>query len=118
MLFGRGQSRSNCLEIKKKWAMLFTCADSEIKFHQLTRLRNPVSCVYNLSSTSLLNDHERRLRMPYTSSSRLESLQARHNALENKIRMEQSRPGSDGWFVSSLKRQRLHVKEQIEGIAG
>ncbi len=56
--------------------------------------------------------------MPYTSSSRLESLQARHNALENKIRMEQSRPGSDGWFVSSLKRQRLHVKEQIEGIAG
>lgn len=54
--------------------------------------------------------------MPY--SSRRESLEARHAALDNKIRMEQSRPGANDWFISALKRQRLHVKEQIEGIAG
>ncbi len=51
-----------------------------------------------------------------TSASRLESLQARHSALSRKIEIEQARPGSSDWFVKSLKRQRLHVKEQMEGI--
>ncbi len=53
-----------------------------------------------------------------SSTSRLESLQARHRALSRQIEFEQGRPGSSDWLLSSLKRQRLHVKEQIEGIAG
>lgn len=52
-----------------------------------------------------------------TSASRLESLQARHTALSQKIEFEQGRPGSSDWLIKSLKRQRLHVKEQIEGIS-
>lgn len=55
--------------------------------------------------------------MPSVSASRLEALQARHSALSHKIEIEQSRPGSSDWLISSLKRQKLHLKEQMEGIA-
>jgi hypothetical protein len=51
-----------------------------------------------------------------TSASR-ETLQARHSAISQKIQQEQSRPGSSDWLLKSLKRQKLHLKEQIEGIS-
>jgi hypothetical protein len=51
-----------------------------------------------------------------TSTPRLKSLEARHAALSQKIEFEQSRPGANDWLLKALKRQRLHVKEQIEGI--
>jgi len=47
----------------------------------------------------------------------MKALEARHAALSQKIDIEQSRPGGNDWFIKSLKRQRLHVKEQLEGIA-
>ena len=52
-----------------------------------------------------------------TSSTRLEALQARHIALTQKIEREQTRPGANDWIIRALKRQKLHIKEQIEGIA-
>lgn len=55
--------------------------------------------------------------MPYTSAAHREALEARHAAISHKIEVEQSRPGSSDWFLKSLKRQRLHLKEQIEGIS-
>lgn len=55
--------------------------------------------------------------MPNTSAPRLEALQARHRALSHKIEIEQSRPGSSDWYLKALKRQKLHLKEQIEGIS-
>jgi hypothetical protein len=56
--------------------------------------------------------------MPSTSSARLDALQARHEAISHKIEMEQNSPGASDWYITSLKRQRLHLKEQIEGING
>lgn len=50
------------------------------------------------------------------SANRLEALKARHTALSNKIDMEQRRPGSSDWYLRALKRQKLHLKETIEGI--
>jgi len=56
--------------------------------------------------------------MPQTASvSRLEALKTRHTALSHKIEIEQGKPGSSDWYLSALKRQRLHLKEEIEGIA-
>ncbi len=54
--------------------------------------------------------------MPNTSASHLEALQSRHRALAHKIELEQSRPGSSEWYIKALKRQKLHLKEQIEGV--
>ncbi len=54
--------------------------------------------------------------MPYTSASRIEALQARHRALSQKIELEQSRPGYNDWYIKALKQQKLHDKEQIEGV--
>lgn len=56
--------------------------------------------------------------MPSSSTARLEALQARHNALDHQINLEQTRPGSSDYFLRLLKRQKLHLKEQIEGISG
>ncbi len=50
-------------------------------------------------------------------SARLEALKSRHTALSNKIELEQGRPGASDWYLRALKRQRLFLKEQIEGIA-
>lgn len=55
--------------------------------------------------------------MPSTSTSRLEALQARHSAISNRIEMEQSRPGTSDEFLKMLKRQRLHLKEEIESVS-
>lgn len=51
-----------------------------------------------------------------TSTAHLEALQARHSALANKIEIEQARPGASDWLIKSLKRQKLHLKQQIEGV--
>ena len=53
--------------------------------------------------------------MPSTTASR-ETIMARHAALDNKIQLEQARPGSNDWFVKALKRQKLYLKEQLEGM--
>ena len=52
-----------------------------------------------------------------TSMSHLEALKSRHAAISNKIELEQGRPGTTDWYLKALKRQRLHLKEQIEGIS-
>ena len=46
-----------------------------------------------------------------------QALEVRHAAISNKIELEQSRPGASDWYLKALKRQRLHLKEQIEGIS-
>ena len=53
----------------------------------------------------------------HTNSAHLTALQARHKALSVKIEQEQTRPGGSDYLLRLLKRQKLHVKEQIEGIA-
>lgn len=50
-------------------------------------------------------------------SAHLEGLQARHRAISQKIETEQSRPGSSDWYLRALKRQKLRLKERIEGIS-
>jgi hypothetical protein len=52
-----------------------------------------------------------------STSSRQDALKSRHAALTNKIELEQGRPGASDWYLKALKRQRLHLKEQIEGIS-
>ena len=47
-------------------------------------------------------------------AARVEALRTRHEALSNKIVMEQSRPGSSDWYLRALKQQKLHLKEEIE----
>jgi hypothetical protein len=81
-------------------------------------LRKLVTCAYNDKNPNIKPVFERRLRMPNSSASHLESLQARHRALAHKIELEQSRPGSSDWYLKALKTQKLHLKERIEGIAG
>lgn len=51
------------------------------------------------------------------STSRRQALETRHAALARKIELEQSRPGVSDWYLKALKSQKLHLKEQIEGIA-
>lgn len=52
----------------------------------------------------------------HTSSARLDALHQRHAAIASKIEQEQSRPGSSDYLLRLLKQQKLHLKEQIEGI--
>lgn len=47
-------------------------------------------------------------------AARVEALRSRHEALSNKITLEQSRPGSSDWYLRALKQQKLHLKEEIE----
>lgn len=46
--------------------------------------------------------------------SRLEALRTRHSALSTKIEREQGRVSADDWYLKDLKRQKLHLKEEIE----
>lgn len=50
-------------------------------------------------------------------SSHLDTLRERHAALESKIKEELRSPGSDTLQVNALKRQKLHLKEEIEKIS-
>lgn len=46
--------------------------------------------------------------------SRLESLKARHSELEIRIAEEDQRPMPDWELMSRLKREKLHLKEEME----
>lgn len=50
-------------------------------------------------------------------TSRRDALVSRHSAITHKIELEQGRPGASDWYLKALKRQRLYLKEQIEGIS-
>ncbi len=49
---------------------------------------------------------------------RIRELDARHAALERMIDEEMSHPSSDDLRVRELKRQKLKLKEEIEGLRG
>ena len=48
--------------------------------------------------------------------SHVEALKARHAALSGKIEQVQTMASVDDWYVRDLKRQKLRLKEEIEGI--
>lgn len=50
-------------------------------------------------------------------ASHLEQLRARHEALKVRIREEEQHPGADHLGIVALKREKLHVKEEIERLA-
>lgn len=45
---------------------------------------------------------------------RIESLRARHEALESKLDSEANRPHPDETVISELKRRKLRIKDEIE----
>ncbi|HEY5070945.1 MAG TPA: DUF465 domain-containing protein [Caulobacteraceae bacterium] len=47
---------------------------------------------------------------------RIRELGARHRNLELAIQDEMSRPAADGARLSELKRQKLRLKEEMEGL--
>lgn len=47
---------------------------------------------------------------------RIESLKAKHAALENAIETERRRPLPDPSHLSDLKRQKLRIKDEIESM--
>lgn len=47
---------------------------------------------------------------------RLRELNARHRSLEEAIEDEMSHPGSDSLTLVELKRRKLRLKEEIEGL--
>lgn len=51
-----------------------------------------------------------------TSSARIDALKAKHKSLSHKIESEQSRPFISEYHLSELKREKLKLKEEIEGI--
>lgn len=48
--------------------------------------------------------------------SRIRELGSRHENLDRKIQEETSRPARDETTLSELKRQKLRLKEEIEGL--
>ncbi|AZS22742.1 YdcH family protein [Caulobacter sp. FWC26] len=48
--------------------------------------------------------------------SHIRELGSRHENLDRKIQEETNRPGSDGTALRELKRQKLRLKEEIEGL--
>lgn len=64
-----------------------------------------------LASANLASSH-----VSAAVSSRLEALKTRHEALSHKIDEEQRRPGTSDWYLRALKQQKLHLKEEIEGL--
>lgn len=48
--------------------------------------------------------------------SRIRELGSRHENLDRKIQEETNRPGSDATTLMELKRQKLRLKEEIEGL--
>lgn len=49
---------------------------------------------------------------------RIRELGVRHESLDRAIREEYGRPASDDIRLRELKRQKLRLKEQIEGLRG
>jgi hypothetical protein len=51
-----------------------------------------------------------------TPSARLEALKSKHQNLEKKIETKRLSPSVSDYEISKLKREKLLLKEQIEGI--
>lgn len=51
-------------------------------------------------------------------SSHLQELQRRHETLGRKIEVAEKRPGSDSIELTSLKKQKLRLKDEIERLRG
>ncbi len=49
-------------------------------------------------------------------SARVEALKAKHKNLSDKIELEQRRPFISEHILAELKREKLKIKEKIEGI--
>lgn len=47
---------------------------------------------------------------------RLEALRARHSLLSMRLEEEQRRPATSDFYLRQLKKEKLMLKEQIEGI--
>jgi hypothetical protein len=47
---------------------------------------------------------------------RIRELRARHQSLEREIQDELSRPAADSDRLRELKRQKLHLKEELESL--
>ena len=47
-------------------------------------------------------------------SSHLDQLRHKHESLKAKIREEERRPGADHLEITAMKREKLHLKEEIE----
>lgn len=54
--------------------------------------------------------------MVSSSVARVEALKAKHKSLSRKIEAEQNRPFISDYRISELKREKLKLKEEIEGI--
>ena len=50
------------------------------------------------------------------SGARIEALKEKHKSLSQKIDQEQSRPFMSDYIVGELKREKLKLKEEIEGL--
>ncbi len=50
-------------------------------------------------------------------SSHLQELQRKHEHLSQMVEQEQRSPGSDDLTIRSLKRQKLHIKEEISRLS-
>lgn len=49
--------------------------------------------------------------------SHLDQLRERHQALKVKIKEEEQHPGVDHLEIQALKREKLHLKEEIEKLS-
>ena len=49
--------------------------------------------------------------------SHLDQLRQKHQGLEAQIREEEKRPGADSVAIRSLKREKLHLKEEVERLS-
>lgn len=49
--------------------------------------------------------------------SHLDQLRQKHQGLEARIKEEERRPGADNVAIRSLKREKLHIKEEIERLS-
>lgn len=54
--------------------------------------------------------------LKFTPQSRIEALRARHAILANRIQDLQKTPASSEFYMKQLKKQKLIIKEEIEGI--
>lgn len=50
-------------------------------------------------------------------STHLDTLREKHEHLKTRIKEEERRPGVDHVHISALKREKLHVKEEIQKLS-
>lgn len=48
---------------------------------------------------------------------RIEELSSKHKALEDRIKLQQKQPGIDTLHLTTLKRKKLKIKEQLLGLS-